>query len=110
MTQTAPAAPAVLPAAGAALIQVNPPLKCGMENCHNLATAAWADPILLGPTSGSYYLIPICRACAAAALNQYGPVEEQQPDPLVAIYQDDDFPAWKSYLLSLELDELEEAA
>lgn len=106
---------AVLPATGANMIQVNPALPCAMEGCHNLATVAWADPIMLGPNTGSYYVIPICRDCAGAALAQYGPIEDEKPEPILFIYgeseaaaiDDDDVAAapWKAYLLSLEIDE-----
>jgi hypothetical protein len=50
---------------------------------------AWADPILLGPNSGSFYLIPICRHCAQETLSAYGDVPGalvDEPDSLLNFY------------------------
>lgn len=102
--------PAVLPpATGANLIQVNPPLVCGLEGCHRPAAVAWADPILLGPNTGSYYVLPICRECAEAALAVYNPAIDTttEGEPVLTIYRggDDNEPVGEAYALVGEEDD-----
>lgn len=72
---------AIMPSYDAGLIKTEPGLPCAMRRdghrCNQPATVSWSEPILTGPNSGSFYVIPICRDCARSAMELYGQGQAQ---------------------------------